>query len=71
MSSLDDSGQVQDLGGKLLTGIHVVLRSMRLYPLENVQVQQSIDDLQARMVAFLEGEGAFELHNAGDYIFLN
>ena len=71
MSSLDDTSQVQDLGGKLLTGIHVVLRSMRLYPLENVQVQQSIDDLQARMVAFLEGEGAFELHIAGDFFFLN
>ena len=71
MSSLDDSGQVQDLGGKLLTRIHVVLRSMRLYPLENAQVQQSIDDLQARMVTFLEAEGAFELHIAGDFFFLN
>ncbi len=67
MSSLDDSGEVQDVGGKLLTGIHVIIRSMRLYPVENAQVQQSIDDLQERMVAFLEREGAFELHIAGDF----
>ncbi len=71
MSSLDDSGQIQDLGGKLLTAVHVVVRSMRLYPVENAQVQQAIDDLHTRMAAFLEGEGAFELHIAGDFFFLN
>ena len=71
MSVLDDTGLVQDLGGKLLTGIHVVLRSMRLYPVENEQVQQAIDDLHTQMNTFLDGEGAFELHIAGDFFFLN
>ena len=71
MSSLDDGDLVQDLGGTLLTGVHVVLRSMRLYPVENEQVQQAIDDLHTQMVTFLEGEGAFELHLAGDFFFLN
>jgi len=71
VSVLDDTGLVQDLGGKLLTGIHVVLRSMRLYPVENEQVQQAIDDLHTQMNTFLDGEGAFELHIAGDFFFLN
>ena len=44
---------------------------MRLYPVENEQVQQAIDDLQRQMVTFLEGEGVFELHIAGDFFFLN
>ena len=71
MSSLHDTVNIQEMGGKLLTAIYVVLRSMRLYPLENVQVQQAIDDLHAQMVTFLDSEGAFELNISGDFFFLN
>ena len=71
MSSPDNADDIQDVGVKLLTAVHVVLRSMRLYPVENSQVQHAIDDLQNRMVTFLEEEGAFELHIAGDFFFLN
>ena len=71
MSSLDDSGNLQEIGGRLLTAIYVVLRSMRLYPVENVQVQQAIDDLQTQMGALLDSEGAFDLHISGDFFFLN
>ena len=71
MSSPHDTVNIQDMGGKLLTAIYVVLRSMRLYPLKNVQVQQAIDDLHAQMVTFLDSEGAFELNMSGDFFFLN
>ena len=71
MSSLHDTVNIQEMGGKLLTAIYVVLRSMRLYPLENVQVQQAIDDLHAQMVTFLDSEGVFELNISGDFFFLN
>ena len=71
MSSLQDTVNLQEVGGKLLTAIYVVLRSMRLYPVANVQVQQAIDDLQAQMVAPLDSEGAFDLHMSGDFFFLN
>ncbi len=71
MSSLADTGNIQDIGGKLLTAIYVVLRSMRLYPVENVQVQQAIDDLHAQAVALLKSEGAFDLNISGDFFFLN
>ncbi len=71
MSTLDDTVNIQEVGGKLLTAINVVLRSMRLYPVENVQVQQAIDDLHAQMVTLLESEGAFDLSISGDFFFLN
>ena len=71
MSSLHDTVNIQEMGGKLLTAIYVVLRSMRLYPIENVQVQQAIDDLHAQMVTLLDSEGAFELNISGDFFFLN
>ncbi len=71
MSAPVSTGEIQDVGVKLLTALHVVLRSMRLYPVENEQVQHAIGDLHTQMVAFLEEEGAFELHIAGDFFFLN
>ena len=39
MSAPVSIGEIQDVGVKLLTALHVVLRSMRLYPVENEQVQ--------------------------------
>ena len=71
MTSIGETVNIQESGGKLLTAIYVVLRSMRLYPAENVQVQQAIDDLHAQMVTLLESEGAFDLNISGDFFFLN
>ena len=71
MSTLSGVAHVQDAGGKLLTAIYVVLRSMRLYPVENAQVQQAVEDLNVQMVAFLHSEGVFDLHISGDFLFLN
>jgi HD-GYP domain-containing protein (c-di-GMP phosphodiesterase class II) len=71
MSSLDDTVNIQEVGGKLLTALYVAMRSMRLYPVENVQVQQLIDDLQGQVVALLKSEGAFDLNISGDFFFLN
>ena len=71
MSSHEDTGNVQELGGRLLTAVYVVLRSMRLYPIENEQVQQAIDDLHAQMARLHASEGAFDLHISGGFFFLN
>ena len=71
MSSPVNTGEIQEVGVKLLTAVHVVLRSMRLYPVENAQVQQAISDLHNQMVTLLEQEEAFDLHLAGDFFFLN
>jgi HD-GYP domain-containing protein (c-di-GMP phosphodiesterase class II) len=71
VSMSSNTPNIQDAGGKLLTALYVVLRSMRLYPVENIQVQQALDDLHGQMLGFLENEGAFDLHIAGDFFFLN
>ena len=71
MSSRDDSGEIRELGGRLLTAINVVIRSMRLYPEENERVQQAIDDLHGQMGTLLETEGEFDLNISGDFFFLN
>ena len=68
---MSDQGTVQELGGRILTAIYVVRRSLELYPVENVQVQQAIQDLHSHMGALLEQEDGFELHIAGDFFFLN
>ena len=71
MSSRDDSGDLQEVGGGLLTAINVVLRSLRLYPEENELVQHAIDDLQRQMGDLLKSEGGFNLNISGDFFFLN
>ena len=71
MTSTSDAGAVQELGGRILTALYVVRRSMELYPVKNVQVQQAIDDLQSHMNELLEKEGGFDLHLSGDFFFLN
>ena len=71
MSPLDDAGIVQELGGRLLTAFYVVLRSLKLYPLENTRVQQAIDDLHGQMNEFFKHEGGLELHLVGDFFFMN
>jgi HD-GYP domain-containing protein (c-di-GMP phosphodiesterase class II) len=68
---MDGSGNIQELGGKLLAAINVVLRSMRLYPEENELVQKAIDDLHEQMTSILESEGEFDLNISGDFFFLN
>ena len=71
MSPLDDAGIVKELGSRLLTAFYVVLRSLKLYPLENTRVQQAIDDLHGQMTEFLKHEGGLELHLVGDFFFMN
>ena len=71
MSSMDDSDNIQEIGGGLLTAMNVLLRSLRLYPEENELVQQAVDDLHAQMGTLLESDGTFDLNISGDFFFLN
>ena len=71
MSRDDGTAIVQELGGRLLTALYVALRSLKLYPVENQQVQQAIDDLHAQMVEFFKHEGGFQLQLVGDFFFIN
>ena len=69
--SQTDTGIIQELGGRLLTAFYVALRSLKLYPVQNQQVQQAIDDLHAQMTEFFKHEGGFELQLVGDFFFVN
>lgn len=71
MNTFSDTGAVQEHGRKLLTAFYVTLRALKLYPLENVAVQQSIDELHALMNEVVEREGGLELRIVGDFFFLN
>jgi HD-GYP domain-containing protein (c-di-GMP phosphodiesterase class II) len=62
---------LQEQGRKLLTSFYGGLRALKLYPIENAAVQQSLSDLHALMTQLLASEGSVELRVVGDFFFLN
>ena len=66
-----ERGAVQESGRKLLTAFYGAIQTLKLYPLENQQVQQALDDLHDVTGAIVRQEGALELRIVGDFFFLN
>jgi len=66
-----DTAHLQDHGRKLLSALYAVLRTLKLYPLENSATQQSLDELHSLASGLALGEGAIELRVVGDFFFLN
>ncbi len=62
---------IRGAGRAFLVQLYTALRSLKLYPLENSQVQRSLDDLSASVTHFLEGEHEIELRITGEFIFVN
>jgi HD-GYP domain-containing protein (c-di-GMP phosphodiesterase class II) len=65
------TAQLQENGRKVLSSLYAVLRTLKLYPLENSAVQQALDDLHGLVGRLLEEEGAVELRVVGDFFFMN
>ena len=63
--------QLQDEGRRILTVLYAALRSLKLYPVENVTVQQALDELHEAVAGLLKREGEVELRVVGDFFFLN
>jgi HD-GYP domain-containing protein (c-di-GMP phosphodiesterase class II) len=61
----------QELGRKLLTGLYGALNALKLYPVENETVQQSISELHALLTTIVEADGSVEIRVVGDFFFLN
>jgi HD-GYP domain-containing protein (c-di-GMP phosphodiesterase class II) len=61
----------QDLGRKLLTAFYGTLNALRLYPVENETVQQSLTDLHELVESIVQVDGAAEVRVVGDFFFLN
>lgn len=61
----------QEIGRKLLTAIFGSLGALRLYPVENQTVQQSLAELHDLFSEILAVEGSAEVRVVGDFFFLN
>ncbi len=66
-----DDGQLRQGGRSLLLALYTALRSLKLYPLENATVQNSLADLDSTTRALLQSEIELEIRIAGDFIFVN
>jgi HD-GYP domain-containing protein (c-di-GMP phosphodiesterase class II) len=64
-------GQLRQGGRSLLLALYAALRSLKLYPLENTTVQNSLEDLHTTALKLMEVEGDLEIRMAGDFIFVN
>jgi len=62
---------IRGAGREFLVTFYTALRSLKLYPLENAQVQKSLDDLHITAQAVLEREQEIELRVTGEFLFVN
>jgi HD-GYP domain-containing protein (c-di-GMP phosphodiesterase class II) len=64
-------GQLRQGGRSLLLALYTVLRSLKMYPVENATVQKALDDLDGSARALLHTEKELEIRTAGDFLFVN
>ena len=67
----DSSIKYQEVGKRLLTVLYGTLNALKLYPIENETVQQSLTDLFNLLEGILRVEGSAEIRVVGDFFFLN
>jgi HD-GYP domain-containing protein (c-di-GMP phosphodiesterase class II) len=58
-------------GREFLVVFYAALRSLKLYPIENAQVQKALDELYAATRHVLDVEQELELRLQGEFIFVN
>ncbi|MGD0992804.1 MAG: HD domain-containing phosphohydrolase [Gemmatimonadales bacterium] len=64
-------GYIRGAGRAFLVLLYTALRSLKLYPLENSQVQKSLEDLTTSVNQILEREHEVEVRLTGEFIFVN
>ena len=62
---------IRGAGRAFLVQLYTALRSLKLYPLENSQVQKSLEDLTNSVKEILEREHEIEVRLTGEFIFVN
>jgi HD-GYP domain-containing protein (c-di-GMP phosphodiesterase class II) len=62
---------IRGAGRGFLVTLYTALRSLKLYPLENSQVQKSLDDLATAAKGILDREKEIELRIASEFLFVN
>jgi len=64
-------GQLRQGGRSLLLALYTVLRSLKMYPVENATVQKALDDIDVAARTLLKSEVELEIRMAGDFLFVN
>ncbi len=64
-------GILRHAGREFLISLYTALRSLKLYPLENAQVQRALDEIAASASELLKIEDQLEVRLAGEFIFVN
>lgn len=64
-------GLIRHAGREFLLALYTGLRSLKLYPVENDQVQRALDDLAAAANTLLQIEQELEVRIQGEFIFVN
>ena len=64
-------GFLRHAGREFLVVLYTAFRSLKLYPLENAQVQRALDDLAATTKHLLDVERELEVRIQGEFIFVN
>ena len=62
---------LQPLGRALITAVYASVQSLRIYPIENATVQNSLEETTRIIKRLLDREGVVELRMVGDFMFLN
>jgi len=64
-------GFLRHAGRDFLVVLYTAFRSLKLYPVENAQVQKALDDLAHTTQHLLDVEKELELRLQGEFIFVN
>jgi HD-GYP domain-containing protein (c-di-GMP phosphodiesterase class II) len=64
-------GFLRHAGREFLIVLYTAFRSLKLYPLENAQVQRALDDLMVGAKHLLDVERELEIRIQGEFIFVN
>jgi len=64
-------GFLRHAGRDFLVVLYTAFRSLKLYPIENAQVQKALDELLMTTKQLLEVEREIELRMQGEFIFVN
>jgi HD-GYP domain-containing protein (c-di-GMP phosphodiesterase class II) len=64
-------GFLRHAGREFLVAVYTAFRSLKLYPVENAQVQKALEDLAQQTKHLLDVEREIEVRLQGEFIFVN
>lgn len=71
MTLVQSETVLQPLGRALVTAFYAASQALRMYPMENATVQNTVGEAARIIQRVLDREGVVELRLVGDFLFLN